>query len=844
MTHDGFEQPDLIRWLMDRTDPKTMTIQISENKKIAITPWKISIVLGTPFGGEPLQYPDKKCMAAAFAQLANELGVPPSSNISVPMLKSKLEHRKDDPTAVRFFIMILTNKLLLPSTSFYITKKDAWLGMDLSRVARIDWSKAVFDLLRDSLVLWHKTDSHQSSQTYICSSVASLVLLYIDNLDVIKLGLTIDRLHTPRIQLYTKDLVEAISQGDRVKDEEDKIVFGQLNFNGILASCYSHPDYDKDKEPRGDNAGTPFADELVTAVHINFPSMFDTIGPHIYGLHAEQNKRVLDALGEYDRQAKICADNIAKNIRRVQTCHARVSDHIVSIIRGAMQTQETAQRAGTYTEKQPTFQGEPAAMPSNQEDVPKLADTAPQSRTPPSTAVMECLVNTIVIPDSTMIFTLATMGFSKLIHLICRHLSLITQCCNLSAKQPYQSLKLSAPVDVSTMLGVSDLQRPIHLFPHTLLVPSSYQLSVPLKSACYPKNTRKIQPQSYVLQKWVYKRTPHLKNVQKNPEEVTGTTSHLSKDGGDDLASLSLPSDDNLSESQLASKIDQICLRECDPGLFSLGNEVANNVCTKKPTPFRRPQRRTKMPASAILIQADLCFATCTDIVKSFSARQMAQGMFIDAFADFLSREDMENRPLSANNRIFIPTTISALINIENVTRNDTKDNYKPDALVEQLHFALGNIEMFLPVIHDDHWSLYIINHNQKSFDILDSKRYDMIGGTETQHHFPMAQKTLKRLSDGFQVFMGGKFPKFGNYRKCYIKCPKMAMGSNDCAFYVMRFMEKYNGDADKLLQSFPKVPSDKLRAQILHHLIFNRFNSVQELHQDIETFRVPDNAQ
>uniref|UniRef100_A0A0E0D2I7 Ubiquitin-like protease family profile domain-containing protein n=1 Tax=Oryza meridionalis TaxID=40149 RepID=A0A0E0D2I7_9ORYZ len=673
MTLDGFEQPDLIRWLMDRTDPKTMIIQISENKKIAITPWKISIVLGTPFGGEPLQYPDKKCMAAAFAQLANELGVPPSSNISVPMLKSELEHRKDDPTAVWFFIMILTNKLLLPSTSFYITKKDAWLGMDLSRVARIDWSKAVFDLLRDSLVLWHKTDSHQSSQTYICSSVASLVLLYIDNLDVIKLGLTIDRLHTPRIQLYTKDLVEAISQGDRVKDE-DKIVSGQFNFNGILASCYSHPDYNKDKEPRGDNAGTPFADELVTAVHINFPSMFDTIGPHIYGLQAEQNKRVLDALGEYYRQAKICTDNIAKNIRRVQTCHARVSDHIVSIIRGAMQTQETAQRAGTYTEKQPTFQGEPAAMPSNQEDVPKLADTAPQSRTPPSTAVMECLVNTTVIPDSTMIFTLATMGFSKLIHLICRHLSLIMQCCNLSAKQPYQSLKLSSPVD-------------------TLLVPSSYQLSVPLKSACYPKNTRKIQPQSYVLQKWVYKRTPHLKNVQKtltelnetvtfggikNPEEVTGKVTEMK------WPIMFVPKNPHLSGGP-------------------------------KDVPKCQPEKIWRIG-------------------------------------------------LSANNRIFIPTTISALINIENVTCNDTKDNYKPDALVEQLHFALGNIEMFLPVIHDDHWSLYIINHNQKSFDILDSKRYDMIGGTETQHHFPMAQKILKRLSDGFQVFMGGKFPKFGNY--------------------------------------------------------------------------------
>jgi hypothetical protein len=74
--------------------------------------------------------------------------------------------------------------------------------------------------------------------------------------------------------------------------------------SGILGSCYSHPDYDKEKEPHGDNSSTPFADELVSAVEISFPSMFDTVGPHLSGLQDEHKQRVLDALGEYDRQSK------------------------------------------------------------------------------------------------------------------------------------------------------------------------------------------------------------------------------------------------------------------------------------------------------------------------------------------------------------------------------------------------------------------------------------------------------------------------------------------------------------------------------------------------------------
>ncbi|KAF0904048.1 hypothetical protein E2562_031563 [Oryza meyeriana var. granulata] len=58
MTLEGLEQLDLTHWLMDKINPKTMCIEISPTKTIKITPLKISIVMGTPFGGDELWLPN------------------------------------------------------------------------------------------------------------------------------------------------------------------------------------------------------------------------------------------------------------------------------------------------------------------------------------------------------------------------------------------------------------------------------------------------------------------------------------------------------------------------------------------------------------------------------------------------------------------------------------------------------------------------------------------------------------------------------------------------------------------------------------------------------------------
>uniref|UniRef100_A0A0E0LBF3 Ubiquitin-like protease family profile domain-containing protein n=1 Tax=Oryza punctata TaxID=4537 RepID=A0A0E0LBF3_ORYPU len=468
MMLDGLEQPELTSWLMDRTDPETITIQIADTKKIAITPWK---------------------------------------------------------------------------------------------------------------------------------------LLYIDNLYVSKPGLMVDWLHTPRIQLYTKDLVEKICQEDRFKDENDKTVFGQLNFNGILASCYSHPDYDKDKEPRDD-----------------------------------QKKLVLIALGEYDRQAKISATNISRIIR----------------------------------------------------------------------------------------FKWNFVGWSK----------------QVTGRTNSFSWNSGLPIFLkSSMMKTGFLRQTWYEEDITSQIPQKGDVGAMPGSKTNPPPLRRT-----------HRRTKRPARFRSTPKAGQGKPV------------------DNSAATQLFDMVLS------DPNRYG----------------------------SAIIIQSEYCFANANDIFQSFSAGHTPHAMFIDAFADFLGKEDGHNIPDSATKRIFIPTTIS----------------------------------LVLPVIHNDHWSLYIIYHNKKCFDILDSKNYELIGESETQHHSPMAQKILKRLSDGFQQFTGGKYPKFGNYRKGYIKCPKMPLGSKDSALYVMTFMEKFDGDANKITFTSHMVLSKDLRAHILHHLIFSWFNTAQDLHHDIELFR------
>uniref|UniRef100_A0A0E0JZP2 Uncharacterized protein n=1 Tax=Oryza punctata TaxID=4537 RepID=A0A0E0JZP2_ORYPU len=163
------------------------------------------------------------------------------------MLIQVIKDRKDDSSAISFFVMILMSKLLLPTTDFYIPKSDVWVVSDLDRVVAINWLKVVFLTLSDNLRCWR-----DNPKTSITTCVAFLVM----------------RL--------------------------------------ISTNCYAHRGYINGNEPHGGNARPPFTDVLNSATSISFPIMSAIIGPHLDRVPDDRRHNLLESLAAYDRQAKKC----------------------------------------------------------------------------------------------------------------------------------------------------------------------------------------------------------------------------------------------------------------------------------------------------------------------------------------------------------------------------------------------------------------------------------------------------------------------------------------------------------------------------------------------------------
>ncbi|BAF23553.1 Os08g0361300, partial [Oryza sativa Japonica Group] len=158
---------------LKKTNPDTMCPSIDGERKIQITPRTVKLVMGTPLGGHDIVIPPNKVVRSVHDRITQELGIARNGRISAKMLIEVIKNQKDNPSAVRFLVMVLMSKLLLPTTDFYIPKSDVWVAADLDRVAAIDWSKAVFQALSDTIRCWR-----QKPTSSITSCVVFLVVSY------------------------------------------------------------------------------------------------------------------------------------------------------------------------------------------------------------------------------------------------------------------------------------------------------------------------------------------------------------------------------------------------------------------------------------------------------------------------------------------------------------------------------------------------------------------------------------------------------------------------------------------------------------------------------------------
>ncbi|XP_015692521.1 uncharacterized protein LOC107304170 [Oryza brachyantha] len=139
------------------------------------------------------------------------------------------------------------------------------------------------------------------------------------------------------------------------------------------------------------------------------------------------------------------------------------------------------------------------------------------------------------------------------------------------------------------------------------------------------------------------------------------------------------------------------------------------------------------------------------------------------------------------------------------------------------------------PPSRPSHWSLYATNIAHKRVDIMDSNNYQLIGTMVSDHHGVLSKRVVKWLSDALQTIASKSYCRFGGFRKNILECPEMEICSNDCVFYVMRFMESYDGNKEPIEKLTILTNSTIICSSILRQLMFNEHNQAALHHPDIE---------
>jgi hypothetical protein len=168
MTIDAIGCRTLLCWLMQKLDPRDMTLRIGPDKELKITKQTVHLILGLPNsgGGKPLNI----VKANATATLRSSLSISKDEFV-ISKLQDRLRLGNDDELSIRCFL-ILFNRLLFPIVSWPISYNEVLLTEELERFPHIDWCHLIFSDLCEAAQKWHNRSTNNVSATiYRCSIV-------------------------------------------------------------------------------------------------------------------------------------------------------------------------------------------------------------------------------------------------------------------------------------------------------------------------------------------------------------------------------------------------------------------------------------------------------------------------------------------------------------------------------------------------------------------------------------------------------------------------------------------------------------------------------------------------
>ncbi|TVU18309.1 hypothetical protein EJB05_34399, partial [Eragrostis curvula] len=306
---EAVESRGLLPWLMDRIRPEDMIIRIGPGKILPITPQIIRMVVGLPNGGGNTKLYTWQQAVEFRRQLIRDLDqeyLTDDDPIDITNLQEEILKGRVDQLMLRCFFMILFNRLLFPTSSYFIGSSDIKRAMEPETFGGIDWSQALFDDIQLAVRRWHDRNKKQKTQS-IYSCAIFLIVYYLDNLHH-NLSLP-DWILTPRISLYDKKLIEALTIADRIRGKDGTISYGLVPFKSWTSTCYAAAMIPDDGHGAiGDQPAMSGQD---------IPRLRDLLSQPLALLTGRPMRLLRDFFGQFDTV-------VAENSRAIQAAQGRI----------------------------------------------------------------------------------------------------------------------------------------------------------------------------------------------------------------------------------------------------------------------------------------------------------------------------------------------------------------------------------------------------------------------------------------------------------------------------------------------------------------------------------------
>ncbi|KAG8083480.1 hypothetical protein GUJ93_ZPchr0015g6846 [Zizania palustris] len=152
-----------------------------------------------------------------------------------------------DDWDVQCFFIIVCNRFLFPTSSYYPTGFDYLICKDIEALGGLDWCRALVDDIKDKAAIWKKKCGKKKTPI-IQGCTALLIVYYLDNLDCPGVERNMD---TPRWSQYSKGLIEKICNVDRLTFKNGSLSYSKLHLLSKDRTVYSDIRGDDERQSKG-----------------------------------------------------------------------------------------------------------------------------------------------------------------------------------------------------------------------------------------------------------------------------------------------------------------------------------------------------------------------------------------------------------------------------------------------------------------------------------------------------------------------------------------------------------------------------------------------------------------